>query len=142
MTLENAHESWDFAFSKSRKNFFFKRLQNVCLKKKFPQMKKIQKFSIFDFRQKKHLEVVFATSNFKKWIFWMILHILCPGKFFHTTFSFFSKSAWNFQFFENFQNFVKNCRKSWNLDLFIHTFWALKLPKMIIFPWDRFHSKV
>ena len=43
---------------------------------------------------KKHLEVVFTTSNAKKWIFWTILRIFCPGKFFHAVFSFCCKSPW------------------------------------------------
>ena len=56
-------------------------------------------FWFFDFRQNIHQEVVFTTSKAKKSIFWMILRIFCPGKFFHTTFSFFYKSAWKFGFF-------------------------------------------
>ena len=47
----------------------------------------------FDLDLKIHREVVFATSNLKKSICWIILRILCHRKFFHTTFSFFCKSA-------------------------------------------------
>ena len=85
--------------------FFFKRLQDKILKNVFFQKKcnsKNRKFWFFDFRQNVHREVVLATSKCQKWIFWTIWHIFGPGKFFHTTFSFFCRSAWKFGFFSIF----------------------------------------
>jgi len=76
------------------KKIFFQALAKQNLEKNFFQkFSKIGFFRKVDFGQKNYLEVVFATSNAKKSIFWMILCIFCAGNFFHTTFSFFYKSA-------------------------------------------------
>ena len=95
-------------FQKQKKKKFYKRLQNLCLKKKFEKFWKMKKIDFFqkkwniDFREKHHLEVVFSTSSAKKWIFWTILKLFSAENFFHRTNSFFSTSAWKFLFFTNF----------------------------------------
>ena len=45
------------------------------------------------------------TSNGKQSMFWIIWHIFVPNKFFHETFSFFSKSDSKFWIFYDFGNF-------------------------------------
>ena len=111
MTLESAYERWELVFFKNWKKIVFQALVAFGLKKKFPTNKKNRFLWKVDFRPKKHLEIVFATSNAKKWIFWIILRISCPGNFFHRTFSFFSKRVWKFGFFV-FSQIWPNLRKN------------------------------
>ena len=100
---QSAYESWDIIFSKNEKKIFFQALVTWIFEKSWKKFSKNRDFWFFDFRQNIHQEVVFTTSKAKKSIFWMILRIFCPGKFFHTTFSFFCKSAWKFAFFMIFE---------------------------------------
>ena len=114
---EKRGESWVLVlFKYLKKNF--KRLQNCSWKKnRTRKLKKWKKWNI-DFRQKKHLEVVFSTSSAKKWFFWKILKLFCSGKFFHRTNSFCSTSAWKYYFFDFFFKiwcfFVKNMKNGPN----------------------------
>ena len=64
-------------------------------------------FGKIDFCPKKHLEVVFSTSNGKKCFFGAILRIFWPEKFFHRTFSFCCRSPWKLLFLAYFSIFEK-----------------------------------
>ena len=64
-------------------------------------------FGKMNFCPKKHLEVVFATSNGKKCFFWAILRIFWPEKIFYRTFSFCCRSPWKLLFLAYFSIFEK-----------------------------------
>ena len=100
--------------------------------------KKIKFFNVIQMALKWPKMIFFAWDRFHSKI-QTILKKFSPRNFFHTTISFGCTSAWNIQIFQNLQKFEKKS-KNWN---FVYiTFWALKWPKMIIFAWDRFHSKI
>ena len=97
-------------FTNSEKNVFFKRLQKIFLKKKIKFFAATKK-SIFLKNQlfpKKAPKSCFFNFYSKKWIFWIILRILCPRNFFHSTFSFFSNGTSKFGFFMILDIFYKN----------------------------------